>query len=183
DFQKDMLQSLGNTIGKMKRLITRLRNFEEKQVLNRSLADLHWIVYDVVALVGAGEVKVQTRSVFSEVDAEEIQKVVLNLVLNAIEATGGKGPVTVEVGGDETAFIRVRDCGCGMTEEFMRMRLFKPFHTTKAKGLGIGLYQCKQIIEAHGGRIEVSSEAGRGSTFTVHLPAAKEADCTVQCNA
>jgi hypothetical protein len=59
-----------------------------------------------------------------------------------------------------------------MAESFVREELFKPFKTTKKKGLGIGLYQCRQIVEAHGGRIEVTSEQGIGSTFTVRLPLA-----------
>ena len=53
---------------------------------------------------------------------------------------------------------------------FVENRLFRPFRTTKEKGLGIGLYQCKQIIEAHGGRIEVESREGAGTVFTVVLP-------------
>jgi len=57
-----------------------------------------------------------------------------------------------------------------MEEEFLRERLFKPFETTKQKGFGIGLYQCRQIVEAHGGRIEVRSVPEQGSEFTVYLP-------------
>ena len=57
-----------------------------------------------------------------------------------------------------------------MSEEFMTNSLFKPFQTTKKQGLGIGLFHCKTIVEAHGGRIEVDSERGEGSTFRVLLP-------------
>ena len=72
------------------------------------------------------------------------------------------------------ACIRVSDGGCGMSDDFVKNQLFKPFRTTKEKGLGIGLYQSKQIIEAHAGRIEVRSEVGKGSVFTICLPAVKE---------
>ncbi len=65
------------------------------------------------------------------------------------------------------------DDGCGMTREFIERRLFKPFSTTKSGGFGIGLYQVKGIVEAHGGRIEVESGVGRGSTFRVLLPKEK----------
>ncbi|MFO0754794.1 MAG: XrtA/PEP-CTERM system histidine kinase PrsK [Thermodesulfovibrionales bacterium] len=180
DFQQDMLQSLDVTIGKMKRLITKLRNFEEKEALNRKASDLQMIAYETASMVNTGEVRVDARPVVAEVDVEEIQKVLLNLILNAFDATGGNGPVQVEVGESDGAFIRVRDKGCGMTEEFQRKHLFKPFSTTKEKGLGIGLYQCRQIVEAHGGRIEVSSAPGKGSVFTVALPSFRGAGCAVQ---
>ena len=116
------------------------------------------------------EVKVHGVQVFSVVDKEEIRKLLLNLILNAIDATGGNGDISIEVGCKDTAYIRVSDEGCGMTEDFLQKHLFKPFRTTKGKGLGIGLFQCKQIAEAHGGRIEVESTVGVGSTFTVCLP-------------
>jgi hypothetical protein len=61
-----------------------------------------------------------------------------------------------------------------MTEDFIKNHLFKPFRTTKDKGLGIGLYQCRQIVEAHGGRLEAQSAAGKGTVFTICLPAAEE---------
>jgi putative PEP-CTERM system histidine kinase len=181
DFQKDMLQSLSTTMDKMKRLITQLKNLEEKQCLHREHADVCRIVYETVGRITQGEVRLHISSVFSYVDVDELQKVLLNLILNAFEASEGKAPVVIEVGGSEAAFIRVKDSGCGMTEEFMRERLFKPFCTTKKKGLGIGLYQCKHIVEAHGGSIEVTSELGKGSVFTVHLPLAHEPDCALQC--
>ena len=72
-----------------------------------------------------------------------------------------------------SAFLRVVDQGPGLSEEYIRDHLFKPFETTKKKGLGIGLYQCRNIIEAHGGRIEVNSREGKGTEFLVFLPLAE----------
>jgi signal transduction histidine kinase len=66
--------------------------------------------------------------------------------------------------------VSVADSGSGMTREFIANSLFKPFQTTKKNGLGIGLYQSKTVVEAHGGRIEVESVPGRGTTFRVLLP-------------
>jgi len=100
-------------------------------------------------------------------DENEIQKVILNLVMNGIESSDPNKPVSIEVGYSNVPFVRVIDNGCGMSARFVRSELFKPFRTTKKQGLGIGLYQCRQIVEAHGGRIEVNSEEGRGSVFTV----------------
>jgi signal transduction histidine kinase len=97
--------------------------------------------------------------------------VLTNLILNAMSATGDSGNVAVEIGADNNqAYMRVRDDGSGIPEEFLRQHLFKPFKTTKKTGLGIGLYQCRQIAEAHDGRIEAVSAVGKGSTFTVWLP-------------
>jgi signal transduction histidine kinase len=106
------------------------------------------------------------------VDGEQIHKVLVNLVLNARQAaTTGKGEILVSTGVEEDCVvIAVRDHGCGMTEEFIRKELFRPFKTTKENGLGIGLYHSKVIVEAHRGRIEVASKPGEGSTFRVFLP-------------
>ena len=72
--------------------------------------------------------------------------------------------------------LSVSDNGDGMTREFMEKYLFKPFQTTKKQGMGIGLFHCKTIVEAHGGRIEVESEKGKGTTFRVMLPSEGKAE-------
>ncbi|KAF0221820.1 MAG: integral membrane sensor signal transduction histidine [Geobacteraceae bacterium] len=170
EFQQDMLESLSNTVAKMKTLISRLKTLPEKNALQKESADLLQLVTDTAALVKGAEIRVTGSPVIAEVDQDELQKVALNLLLNAVDATGGEGPVTVEVGGGDQAFIRVRDEGCGISDDFLRRHLFTPFKTTKKKGMGIGLYQCKQIVEAHGGKIEVLSEVGKGAVFTVWVP-------------
>ena len=72
----------------------------------------------------------------------------------------------------ETVGFTVKDNGCGMSEEFIENSLFRPFQTTKKKGLGIGLFHCKLIVEAHRGKIEVNSAEGQGTEFRVILPVA-----------
>jgi len=104
-------------------------------------------------------------------DREEISKVITNLVLNAFDATSMQGKVDITVGREnDSAFVKVSDNGCGMSEEFVERKLFRPFYTTKKKGLGIGLYQCKTIVDAHAGRLKVVSEEGRGTDFIMYLP-------------
>jgi signal transduction histidine kinase len=104
-------------------------------------------------------------------DSEQIQKVLVNLVLNANDATGIDGKIAVSTAHrNEWAILAVTDNGAGMSKEFIAHSLFQPFQTTKSKGLGIGLFHSKTIIEAHQGRIEVESEPGHGSTFRVLLP-------------
>ncbi len=100
---------------------------------------------------------------------------VQNLLLNAYEAVDpAKGLIVVRtVREDGMAEITIEDNGRGMTEEFMGKELFLPFHTTKSDGLGIGLFQSKKIVEAHGGTIRVESEVARGTTVRVLLPLSK----------
>jgi putative PEP-CTERM system histidine kinase len=170
EYQEDMLQTLTVTVHKMKAFMSRLKKMEEKAELDPRVCDLKETIREGLQAIGGTQVTVQGDRATSRIDPVEIQKVAINLVLNAIES-GPEQSVRVETG--ETAgraFFRVRDEGCGMTEEFIRTRLFRPFETTKTKGFGIGLYQCKTIVEAHGGTIEVRSRAGEGTEFTVWLP-------------
>ena len=115
------------------------------------------------------------------VDADRITQVMINLVKNAIEACTAGGRVDVKVsftneapdvifdGVGDFAIIRVHDNGLGLTEED-RQRVFEPFFSKKADGTGLGLYVTHSIIERHGGYLDVESEYGVGSTFSVYLP-------------
>jgi len=102
-------------------------------------------------------------------DREQLGKVLTNLLLNAAEA-GARRIEVAAASADGWATLTVRDDGAGMEREFLERRLFKPFATTKKKGLGIGLYQSKLIVEAHGGRLEAESAPQRGTTFRLRLP-------------
>jgi putative PEP-CTERM system histidine kinase len=179
EFQKDMIGTIRNSVNRMQDLIQRLKNIPEKQRLNTEIADIHTItrdtVHEVLNMRPGLELHCEGYCSVSRVDREEIKKVILNLILNSIDANNSKGEIKVTTGTDrDMVFVSVMDNGCGMTEEFIANHLFKPFRTTKKKGLGIGLYQCKQIIEAHGGVIEVKSKVGDGSVFTVYLNAVED---------
>jgi len=169
-FQNDMLMTIGNTVIQMRAIISRLKHLPEKSSLQLAPVDLLQMAHDTAALVNGTTLEVTGTSVIAEADREELQKVALNLMLNAVEATDGNTPVRVEVGEKETPFFRVKDEGCGIPAAFMQHVLFTPFNSTKKTGLGIGLYQSKQIVEAHGGKIEVMSTIDEGSVFTVWLP-------------
>lgn len=171
EFQQDMLETLDETIGKVNTLISRLKHIKEKKDLDLAPCDLTDVVRRGVKACGASPGQVHGDVVPVCVDAAEVEKVVHNLVLNAYEAGSANGSVTINVGMGGSAFFEVTDRGCGMSEDFIRNRLFQPFQTTKQKGFGIGLYQCRQIVESHGGKIEVSSKVGEGTSFKVHFPA------------
>lgn len=174
EFQNDMIDATRNTLSKMKGLIQKLKMIPEKQSLNAVSSDMLILARETVsefmgsrpgAAISCGGVRASTM-----VDQEEFKKVLLNLILNAVESVDRDGAINIETRSEAgKASISVKDNGCGMTTEFMTEHLFKPFRTTKGKGLGIGLYQCKQIIEAHGGTITVASAPGQGTTFTITL--------------
>ncbi|TGU70443.1 PEP-CTERM system histidine kinase PrsK [Geomonas terrae] len=173
EFQKDMLNSLGNTTKKMQGLIGRLRNLGESELLQRRPVEILSLARRCAEMVQGRTIDVTGSCQMVLGDAEELQKVLLNLFLNAVEASAPETPITAEVGCNASPFIRVTDRGCGMSPRFIRNDLFVPFRTSKRTGLGIGLYQSRQIVAAHGGRIEVASVEGEGTVFTVHLPVAQ----------
>ncbi len=123
---------------------------------------------------GPYEVKLKLPdSLPAMVDVERIDRVIENLVINAREAIAGKtGTITVEAGlnSEGKPFFSVGDDGAGMSSIFIQEHLFRPFATTKRRGVGLGLYTCREVIRANGGTIEVSSKAGVGTTFLVVLP-------------
>jgi len=128
----------------------------------------------------------QIRQEFDDVpavagDADLLQGVFENLYDNAVQAMQGQGEICIEVrliesnnadsGDGGMVEVQVHDQGCGMTEAFIRQRLFHLFATSKSNGLGIGLYLSRRIVEAHGGTITARSGGARkGSTFIVRLP-------------
>ncbi len=105
-------------------------------------------------------------------DPVRLQQVVDHLVHNAIEA-GGTAPVRIVTGGDgDSAWVEVIDAGAGMTQQFVRDELFRPFVSSKPTGFGIGAFEARQLAQAMGGRIEVDSRVGHGTRFRVTLSAA-----------
>lgn len=119
------------------------------------------------------------------IDAAQIEDAVLNLIINAIEAADGDSRVMIRVARsqqaendsaeqvEDEALVEVSDDGRGISEEDLA-RIFKPFFTTKSGGTGLGLPAVRRVAGAHGGRLEVSSSPGKGSTFSIHLPLVEE---------
>jgi len=105
-----------------------------------------------------------------EHDPALIQQVILNLLLNGIQAISGAGEVRVAILRDhDSAVVQVSDTGRGISAEALP-RIFKPFFTTRSEGTGLGLSLANSIVQSHGGRIEVSSTLGKGTQFKVRLP-------------
>ena len=113
-----------------------------------------------------------------EHDPAQINQVLLNLLLNAIQSMEHPGTIRVSLENDEDAvLIAVADEGKGILPENLP-NIFRPFFTTKGHGTGLGLSLARRIVEGHGGQIEVTSEVGKGSRFTIRLPIARPATRT-----
>jgi putative PEP-CTERM system histidine kinase len=175
EFRSDMLRVISRSLEKIEATCNRLAAFRENLELHRSESDLGRLVESTVAELNGslGANLIQDLQPVPSVlmDCEQIQTVLVNLLLNANEATSNGGEIRLATWQEKDhAVLEVSDNGCGMSPAFLRQAIFHPFKTTKDRGLGIGLYQSKMIIEAHQGRIEVESEVGKGSTFRVLLP-------------
>jgi len=174
-FRGDALRAVGNTAKRIDDMIARLSALRERPGASLQETDLNQIVSDALGRVDPIpriEVTQELQTVPSlRVDKEQIQSVITNLVLNAQEALGSEGRVLVRTEHREgQVILSVSDNGCGMTPAFMNDSLFRPFQSTKKKGLGIGLFQSRTIVQAHGGRVQVESEPGKGTTFQVSFP-------------
>jgi signal transduction histidine kinase len=170
---------LGKSVNHLESVITELGFLRRSLELQPVDADLNQVVDSALACLG-GSTSLRLLKNLRPLpklrfDPAQIRKVTINLLLNARDAVAGDGEIRMETGqSDGWAIFSVTDNGCGMTSDFVRKSLFKPFRTTKKKGLGIGLFHCKMIIEAHKGRINVETAKEKGTTFHVLLPLATE---------
>ena len=174
-FREDTLRGIGRTAERINQLISSLSFVRQKLPLQPVEIDLNQLVEEALqGMDGALALEVVKElpplpKVMA--DRAQLQSVITNLVLNARDAIAEQGMVTVKTGQREAwATLSVSDNGCGMSPAFLRDSLFRPFSTTKKKGLGIGMFQSKIIVEAHGGNIQVTSDVGKGTTFSVFLP-------------
>ncbi|WP_183851858.1 sensor histidine kinase [Prosthecomicrobium pneumaticum] len=168
-------------------IISRLRSFVSRGDSTRSIESLAKVVEEAgaLALVGAKEQAVKARFRFDPdadlvlVDKIQIQQVLLNLMRNAVEAMEGtsRRELTVTTAARDRQFVEVRvtDTGSGLDEQ-VAARLFQPFVTSKARGMGVGLSICRTIVEAHGGRIWVEPNPGGGTVFVFTLTRVDEED-------
>ena len=176
-FKEDAMRTLSDSVNNLQNLVAKLSDPRTPTKRFRERSNLSHLVDRVVqrtAAQASGKFNVSsdlTPEIFIFVDGKAVERVIENLVINALEAMPDGGALRVATWRENgSAFVAVADTGKGMTEEFMRERLFHPFATTKKKGIGLGLYSCRDIIEQHGGRIDVASRINVGTEFKVILP-------------
>lgn len=173
EFRKDAIEVISSGVAQIQKICRELSLLSRRLEIKPVEVDLNQLIENTLStLNGMGSLRKTLQPLPSlHLDPEQIQKVITNLILNAKEATNGTEDIEIRTEQDGNwALLLVTDRGCGMSKEFIGQSLFKPFRTTKRHGMGIGLFHSKMIVEAHGGRIEVESEEGKGSTFRVMLP-------------
>ncbi len=173
-FRQDALRGIGETANRINQLVSRVGALRPLE-LKLAEVDLNLLVADAVKVLngtpGISVVKELHLQPKLKVDRDQFGSVISNLLLNARDAVGAGGKVKIETNqSNGWAILSVEDNGCGMSPTFLRGSLFRPFQTTKKKGLGIGMFQSKMIVEAHRGKIQVESEPGAGTTVRVMLP-------------
>jgi putative PEP-CTERM system histidine kinase len=165
EFRADMIATLKASVKKLNDLLARLTPGGAREADPPRPVDVRRVIESVVAA------KQRAHPIRAKADAAALEQALAHLLQNAIDASGPADPVEVrgfESGGD--VVLEVIDRGGGMSEDFVRSRLFQPFASTKETGFGIGAYEARALIAAMGGRLEVESALGEGSRFTLILP-------------
>ena len=174
-FREDALRGVGKSVNHINHLISRLSQLRSELKITPVDSDLNAVVAEALAAFAPTKDFVIESHAGAlprlPMDREQFAKVVTNLVLNARDACASPGRLRLSTNRTGAwAVLESTDNGRGIPPEFLARSLFRPFQTTKNNGIGIGMFQSKMIIEAHGGRITVESIVGKGTTFRVFLP-------------
>jgi putative PEP-CTERM system histidine kinase len=174
EFQQDMLLSMEESVAGMQRVLGRLRR-RDPQAPTTASSDLTQLIGD--SLRGHPSERPSVRlelgdgPLFVAGDPDRLVAVSGHLVQNAIDAAGPEGHVTVRLHRDGAAsLLEVIDDGPGMSAEFLRERLLRPFGSSKPHGFGLGLYQCRESARELGGELAIESKPGRGTVARLRLP-------------
>lgn len=178
-FRADMLVTLRSATDRMEALLGRLSHYGGQGVgAKADIAPLDLVRRALAVEIASGLVAIAPGEEEAlRCDADALEQVVRHLARNAIEASQPGEAVRVAfVRNRDRAGIEIVDHGCGMSAEFVRTTLFKPFVSTKASGFGIGAFEAREMVRAMGGRLEVESREGFGSRFAIWLPRAADAN-------
>jgi putative PEP-CTERM system histidine kinase len=178
EFRADMVATLKSSVGKMNELLARLSPRSGARVQHVEAQPLRQLIANAIAAKrGEHEVRlIGDAGQWAEVDGPALEQALGHIIQNAVDACSANVPVTVRVASHaDSVSISVADRGVGMDSDFIRNRLFQPFSSSKPGGFGIGAFEARSLISAMGGRLTVDSTPGKGTTFTITLPAAQGA--------
>lgn len=173
EFQQDMLATIEHSVQKMKVLLQKLARGMSDDL--PAYVQLDQLLQEVINSKAPYEPKPRLSIRDSDIqiyaDKNRLERVIGHVIQNAIEATPSDGDVEVTLKKEnESAVIEVKDNGIGMSEEFIREKLFNPFVSTKVAGMGVGVFETKEYLSSLGGKLEVSSFLHAGSVFRMIFP-------------
>jgi len=182
---REILEDIMEQTERASKIVRNLLDFSRAQATEEEPIYLDYVLHKTLELIG-NELRINKIALHKEFpesiplirgDLRKLQQVFLNLIINAEQAIGQYGSITVRVQTTDSGFIRtdIIDTGPGISQENID-KIFDPFFTTKeaGKGTGLGLAIVYGIVKKHGGYIEVASEQGKGTTFSVYLPIHRE---------
>jgi signal transduction histidine kinase len=177
---EESLRILKNEVEISERVITSMLDFARANPPIQREVNIDKILHDIVSRANVPEnIRVINQVAASlpaiQADPDQLSQVFGNIVLNAIQAMpeGGQLVIKSHVQGSDMVAISFTDTGVGIPQEDLD-KIFEPLFTSKAKGIGLGMAISQTFVEKHGGTIDVQSEVGKGSTFTVKLPVHKK---------
>jgi signal transduction histidine kinase len=182
DSEVQLIDKIIDTINHLTSTTEQILNFARPVKLTLRCVDLNRVIADVIQLlesqIAANGIDARLDPCESNVagmlDEAAIRAASLNLVLNAAQAMPDGGRLIITTGSDDgMLWLKVSDTGPGLTQEQVK-HIFEPFHTTKSRGLGLGMPYAQKIIEQHGGRISVESQLGEGTQVRIELPRGEE---------
>ncbi len=180
-FRDCLVRTLDDTTAQMDRMVKRFRE-QKDMVIVKIRTDLNAIVHGALLKGRRDGAGLRIHEQYGNLptvwaDAMLIESAMLSVVENARDAMPRGGLLAVRTGVIQSdgntpaqAVVEIADTGPGMSQEFISKDLFAPFVTTKPRGLGLGLYTCRQIVQMHDGEIKVRSELGKGTVFSISLP-------------
>ncbi len=173
-FVDDAMATIGNSVRRMERLLDHLQRRQSHGLIER--VDVHRALESAARRCAdqlpRPKLELTADGWTVEANPEELTMIIVHLIGNAQDATPDDGEVRVQAQAqDNQVIIEIADTGSGMTAEFVRDELFRPFHTTKSsKGMGIGTYQAREFVHRARGRVTVDSKPGEGTRFRLTLP-------------
>ncbi len=179
DFRADMLVTLRSASDKLDTLLARLSRYGAAAIDRLETVSANALARRAIAQFRSGQPVelIEAEPCMIAGQGDLLEQALVHLIQNGIDASGPDKPVLVRVATERFhGLIEVVDSGCGMSAEFIRTSLFKPFVSTKPGGFGIGAYEARELIRAMGGTLTVESRERLGSRFTIRLPLAAAAE-------